>query len=548
MNDPDTWPAGIADDLPEHLWAPLGLTAEEEPLRVNPTGNLVSLAYLGDALKRAKRIWCTAAVLGLLVGCGLYVVYPPGYHAKASVLLVDGAGQTPEVEVQTDQSLAVSQPVAANVVRDLGLQQSPSQFQSTYTVAAVALTVLQFNASAPSGAEAVKRAAALASEFLKYRANYEQTQQQEQAAQLKGQYNAAEKSLEAIDQEIRQLPTTGLTVAQQTQLDKLQVEANSQAQIMQNTSGTLAASETATKAQVSGSYVLDSATLLPHSRVKSAVLYVFGGLFGGLAIGTALVVIAALMSDRLRRRDDIAIALGVPVKLSVGSLRAPRRWLPAWRRRTGERDRSKRWLAAYLLSAVSGSPHGPASLAVVAVDDAQAVASVVAGLARSQAEQGSRVVLADLSAGRVLAGLFGVKNQGVHPVTYDGVNFLVTLPETDALAPAGPLHSGSVSATWTSPDAAVVSAYASADLLLTLVTLDPAIGGDHLATWASEAVAVVTAGRSSAEQVHSAGEMIRLAKVRFNSAALIGADRSDATLGLLHPDSLPAGIAGGSQA
>ena len=32
----------------------------------------------------------------------------------------------------------------------------------------------------------------------------------------------------------------------------------------------------------------------------------------------------------------------------------------------------------------------------------------------------------------------------------------------------------------------------SADLLLTLVTLDPALGGDHLATWATNAVVVVS--------------------------------------------------------
>jgi hypothetical protein len=59
------------------------------------------------------------------------------------------------------------------------------------------------------------------------------------------------------------------------------------------------------------------------------------------------------------------------------------------------------------------------------------------------------------------------------------------------------------------------------------------MGGGHLATWASEAIAVVTAGRSSAEKVHSVGEMIRLTGARFDSAVLIGADRSDASLGLL---------------
>ena len=85
----------------------------------------------------------------------------------------------------------------------------------------------------------------------------------------------------------------------------------------------------------------------------------------------------------------------------------------------------------------------------------------------------------------------------------------------------------------TQPDEAVVAAYSAADLVLTLVTLDPALGGDHLTTWASEAIAVVTAGRSSAEKVHGAGELIRLAGIRFDSAVLIGADRDDESLGVI---------------
>ena len=84
-------------------------------------------------------------------------------------------------------------------------------------------------------------------------------------------------------------------------------------------------------------------------------------------------------------------------------------------------------------------------------------------------------------------------------------------------------------------DAALVTACSSADLLLTLATLDPAFGGDHLGTWATSAVAVVTAGESSAEKVHSVGEMIRLAGTRLDSVVLIGADKSDESLGVVDP-------------
>ena len=48
----------------------------------------------------------------------------------------------------------------------------------------------------------------------------------------------------------------------------------------------------------------------------------------GLVLGMGIVVIQALVSDRLRRRDDIAQALGAPVKLSVGT--TPAEAVGAW--------------------------------------------------------------------------------------------------------------------------------------------------------------------------------------------------------------------------
>ena len=64
--------------------------------------------------------------------------------------------------------------------------------------------------------------------------------------------------------------------------------------------------------------VLDAATPLPHSRLKHLLLYALIGLVVGVVLGVAVVVFRALLSNRLRRRDDVAQALGAPVKLSVG--------------------------------------------------------------------------------------------------------------------------------------------------------------------------------------------------------------------------------------
>ena len=70
-----------------------------------------------------------------------------------------------------------------------------------------------------------------------------------------------------------------------------------------------------------GSYTLNAAALVPHSQKKTAVLYALSGLIAGLALSMGWVVVGALVSDRLRSRDDIAHALGAPVRLSVGPVR-----------------------------------------------------------------------------------------------------------------------------------------------------------------------------------------------------------------------------------
>ena len=86
---------------------------------------------------------------------------------------------------------------------------------------------------------------------------------------------------------------------------------------------------------------------------------------------------------------------------------------------------------------------------------------------------------------------------------------------------------------------AVSNACASADTLVTLVTLDPSLGGEHLATWATSAVVVVTAGRSSWARIHAAGELVRLAGISLSSAVLVGADKTDESLGVTqHPGAL----------
>ena len=530
MSDPDqafTWSQG--DELPGRLWAD-DAGVDEERSGADVTAGLVSLRFFTAALRRSAWVWCLTAMLGLLIGAGLYVKFPPAYHATATVLLADDPSQNPMNEAQTDLALAESQSVAGSVVQKLKLPQSISSFQAAYTVTNVTNNVLTFNVGAPSSADAVQRVSALTAAFLAYRAQYTQTQGQVQVTQLDQQYNAAKQRLKSIGEQLSQLPPQP-TGAQKSLYDSLTGQQGEQQQIVQYVVGTKAETKTKTYAMVKGSYVLNPATAPPRSHIKGPALYVGGGLFGGLVVGMGGVLVAALLATGLRRRDDVSAAMDAPVRLSVGPLRA-RRWGLPLSRRAAKRRRDLSQVVAYLRRAVPGSSRGPASFAVVAVDDAQVVAHAVTSLALSYANENKQVVVADLSSNADLARRLGIRESGIHPVSQHGAGFLVVLPERGDVAPAGPVPFGASPAVPEPADEALVTACSGADLLLILATLDPAFGGDYLGTWATNAVAVVTAGQSSGEKIHGVAEMIRLAGTRLDSVVLVGADKSDESLGI----------------
>ena len=208
------------------------------------------------------------------------------------------------------------------------------------------------------------------------------------------------------------------------------------------------------------------------------------------------------------------------------------------RKKSGQRNRDMKRFVEHLRKAVPADSRGAAGLAVVTIDDAPTVAQAIVKLAIVSAQQGRRVVLADLSVGAPAARALGVTAHGINTVSPDGVPIAVVVPEAEDVAPVGPLGNGSTGSAKVSEELA--ETYTRADLVLSIVTLHPAFGGDYLRTWATDAVAVVTAGQSNATQIHSAGEMIRLAGVQLASVVVLDVDQSDESLGTVIAEYQPA--------
>ena len=540
-------PLRQSDDLPGRLWTFDEFTADEERSAADPATGLTSVGFIRAALRRSAWLWCATALVGLLAGFGVFRALPPAYRASTSILLGNDNFELPANAALDDQAMAQSQTVAGDALRALGMQQSPASFVAHYTVTVVTSRVLLFTVSAPSSQAAVREANALTTAFLQFQTQVLKVAAGNISTLLQQQIILAQRQVSSINRQISRLSAERATPARSAELSSLHAESSRASSALTSLETSTAASATNTQVYtqtlVGGSRVLDPATPIVKSRKKLLLEYVASGLIVGLALGMAIVVIRALLSDRLRRRDDVARALGAPVRLSVGKVRL-RRWLPGPRGLAAAQGTEVQRIVAHLVNSMPPGVQGTAALAVVPVDDPQVAALSLASLAWGCAQglPDLQVLLADLCPGAPAARLLGVQEPGVREVRVQGVRLVVAVPDRDDVVPVGPLGRAStaLAAKRSAFTEAVGSAFSSADLLLTLAALDPSFGGDHLAGWAPGAVAVVTAGQSSAERIHAVGEMIRLGGTELLSAVLVGADKTDESLGVTGGSSSPA--------
>jgi hypothetical protein len=163
-------------------------------------------------------------------------------------------------------------------------------------------------------------------------------------------------------------------------------------------------------------------------------------------------------------------------------------------------------------------------LLVVPVGGGWPAALAVAALVDELVGPDAQICVVDCSDDGVLAGLRNHRRRGTSAEgSADGGSGTVRV-----LAPAADLDAGGDD--W--PSDGAPCAAGKGEVVLVMSALDPRVGAYHLRPWASTAVAVVTAGRSTPVALRSAGQMLRAAGIDLASAVLVGADRGDETLGV----------------
>jgi hypothetical protein len=513
---------------------------------------LVTGRMMRDALARTWTIWVAAAVLGALAGLGTLLFLPHSGTATTTLLMVhpDGAD---EAGMTTDVNLLTTRSVATDVIADLGLTESPDAFLASVTATPVTNQILELEVSGVDDDDAVARAESLVDNFLAFRAQQLRSVSDGLVEGYEGRIADLQAQVDALSAEYDALPDEG-----RVDNDRASEILTERATLNTQITGMQRDVEDATlqtDAAITATHVIDAPVASAHGSRRQMVLYGASGAIAAAAVAMGTILFLTLTSDVLRRRREVAAALGVPVRVGVGKVRAqgalarsvetarlrvaellrghPARWIS--HRMTRNRQALVAGLESALPSRFATASHdgpratgrrgGPTTLGVAAIDRTDTAALIVHGLGERLRDRGHSVLLVDLSTSGALEHLVRrVEEQGTAApacVRPSGVPGLAV----------GPRRGGRRAATEAPVPAELSGPWDDSDVVLVLLEVDPGIDLDILRSWVNRVVPLVSAGRASAELLGTVAELVTGAGVDMPFALLEGAERSDRTLG-----------------
>jgi capsular polysaccharide biosynthesis protein len=492
---------------------------EPEPPQLS-TVRMISLRFIMVALRRGRPLWLGLAVIGLVAGLGYHVAVPPQYSATTTVYLAETPGSSSDVDAANDLAMVKTEAVGQAAIALLGEHDlTVDKLLGKAPGITVSDNILTITISGPTATEAVRRVNAVTTAYLDFRSRVYNAQNQsvtqaanQQIAKLQSQVNQLTSQINALNPTSQEQQYTSL-VNQQSALGT-QV-TNLQQTVQQDDLNTLSVSK--------GSRVLTAGTVVHLSKIRLLAVDALSGLMAGLSLGLLIVVVRAVLSDRLRRREDIAEVLGVPVGLSIGRLRRRLSIRPSVARMASAPPMALQSLVQHLQDRLEDGGPRPTEL-LVAFDDVDVPAAAMGALAARLSRSGQQVVLVDATDRRVIGHALGTARSGVQKIRLgDGPEVTLLLPPL----PGAPDPEGR----WATTEEDL----AGADAVLVLATVEPAFGAGHLRHWATTATVTVSAGDSTAQRINAIAELLAVANVLITSAVLLNTDETDESVGLPGP-------------
>ncbi|MET9894735.1 Wzz/FepE/Etk N-terminal domain-containing protein [Streptomyces sp. NPDC006465] len=336
---------------------------------------LFDLQALVVAVRRRRRLWCSLALLGLVVGAAVAVLLPPSPAALTKVLVAHQEDQPNDTGtlIRTDVELLRTTRIADKALRSLKSPEKPEDFMRDYRGTGLTNNLLQIDVTGDTDAEAVARAKALAEAFVADHVRRMQEAAKAEAKALGDQRDRMRGELAQVNKAIgdRSPESDPRASASIESLFARRAELTSRIADFD-----LRAEEarTGTPKVIAGTQIVDAPRAVRHSLPRSAVTNGAIGLVLGLVLGLAMAAVGTVVADRPVLRRDIAANLGASVIAEL-----PRRSGRLWRRRRTRATRER--LTATLARTVRGSAE-PVSLlelgcarsaSVIALDLAKAL-------------------------------------------------------------------------------------------------------------------------------------------------------------------------------
>ncbi|OIJ93667.1 Wzz/FepE/Etk N-terminal domain-containing protein [Streptomyces colonosanans] len=355
---------------------------------------LLDLQALVVAVRRRRRLWCSMALLGLLVGAAVAVLLPPAPTAVTKVLVAHQEDQPNDTGtlIRTDVELLGTTRIADKALQSLKSPENAEDFMRDYRGTGLTNNVLQIEVTGDSDAEAVARAKALADAFVADHVRRMREAAEAEAKALSDQRDRMRDELAQVNKAIgdRAPQSDPKASASIESLFARRAELNSR---IADFDQRAAEARTGTPQVIAGTQIVDAPRAVRHSLPRAAVTNAAIGLVLGLVLGLALAAVGTVVADRPVLRRDIAANLGASVIAEL-PLRSGR----LWRRRRTRAARER--LTASLARTARGSAE-PVSL--LELGCARSTSVIALDLAGALAAEGP-VVIIDGLPGLQLAG------------------------------------------------------------------------------------------------------------------------------------------------
>lgn len=302
---------------------------------------VVDLGSTWAVLRRRGWVLLLAAVVGGLAGLGVLFLSPTAYSSTSVVLLPaaaqPGSGRTGGYEADTQVEIAKSAEITSRASQEVRPELTQAEVADRVSVEAPASAVLRITATGPTAVQAEDLASAVAQSLVDYLEETQRALSETQQATLQERLDTLSASLAAVNQEIQRatdrLETQGRTSAAgradaAAVSDLTAVRASTVLDI--DAVKKRLAGEDLTAGQVaSGASVIQPAS--PGTQagfVTDALTHVLGGAAVAVLLTTVYLLITNKRDPKLRSRDEIADAVGIPVvtSLRVKPPRSPHAW------------------------------------------------------------------------------------------------------------------------------------------------------------------------------------------------------------------------------